>query len=137
MYWAGGRPMPTADGLISSLHGAKIFPKIDLNAGCHQLSLAEGSSHLAAFSAHRGLRRCTRLNFGADSAAEQFQQAIQQMLSGIPGVMNISDDMVVLVLIKLLAVRRCNGVLPDQKKMVLPWTERSVNSTGTDLAFVV
>ena len=38
--------MPTADELISSLHGAKIFSKIDLYAGYHQLSLAEESRHL-------------------------------------------------------------------------------------------
>ena len=108
-------PMPTADELISSLHGAKIFSKIDLNAGYHQLSLAEESRHLTTFSTHRGLRRYTRLNFGTNSAAEQFQQAIQQTLSGIPGVMNISDDIIVLVLIKLLTIKHCNNVL-----MVLP-----------------
>ena len=80
---------------LGSLHGAKIFSKIDLNAGYHQLSLAEQSRHLTTFSTHRGLRRYTRLNFGTNSAAEQFQQAIQQTLSGIPGVMNISDDIIV------------------------------------------
>ena len=44
--------MPTADELISSLDGAKIFSKIDLNAGYHQLSLAEESRHLTTFSTH-------------------------------------------------------------------------------------
>ena len=48
--------MPTADELISSLHGAKNFLKIDLNAGYHQLTLAEQSRHLTTFSTHRGLR---------------------------------------------------------------------------------
>ena len=87
-------PMPTADELISSLHGAKIFSKIDLNAGYHQLSLAEESRHLTTFSTHRRLRCYTHLNFGTNSAAEQFQQAIQQTLSGIPGVMNKTNDLI-------------------------------------------
>ena len=72
-------PMPTADELISSLHGANIFSKIDLNVGYNQLSLAEESRHLTTFSTHRGLCCYTHLNFGTNSAAEQFQQAIQQV----------------------------------------------------------
>ena len=105
-------PTPTADELISSLHGAKIFSKIDLNAGYHQLSSAEESRHLTTFSTHRGLHRYTRLNFGTNSAAEQFQQAIQQTLSGIPGVMNISDDIIIFGADET-AHKRCNNVLPD------------------------
>ena len=118
-------PMPTADELISSLHGAKIFSEIDLNAGYHQLSLAEESRHLTTFSTHRGLRRYTRLNFGTNSAAEQFQQAVQQTLSGIPGVMNISDDIIVFGADKTAhnrALQQCfasleeNGLTINRKK---------------------
>ena len=88
--------MPAADELISSLHGAKIFSDIDLNACYHQLSLAEEPRHLTTFPTHRELRRHTRLKFETNSAAEQFQQAIQQTFSRIPGVMNISDDIIVI-----------------------------------------
>ena len=117
--------MPTADELISSLHRAKIFSKIGLNAGYHQLSLAEESRHLTTFSTHRGLRRYTCLNFGTNSAAEQFQQAIQQTLSGIPGFMNISDDIIVFGADKTAhnqALQQCfarleeNGLTINRKK---------------------
>ena len=40
------------------------------------------------------LRRYTGLNFRTNIVAEQFQQAIQQTLSDIPGVMSISDDII-------------------------------------------
>ena len=72
--------MPIADGSISSLHAAKIFSKIDLNAGHHKLSLAKESRHLTTFTTPRGLRGHTGLNFEANNAAKQFQQASQQTL---------------------------------------------------------
>ena len=66
--------MPTADELTNSLDGAKFFSKMDLNAGYHQLSLAEESRHLTTFSTHRRLRRYACLNFGTNSPAVHFQQ---------------------------------------------------------------
>lgn len=42
------------------------------------------------------LFRCKRLNFGISSAAEIFQKAICQVLSGIPNILNVSEDILVL-----------------------------------------
>ncbi|CAB4015782.1 Hypothetical predicted protein [Paramuricea clavata] len=81
---------PTIDDLIHDLNGATVFSKIDLNSGYHQLELAPESRYITTFSTHRGLRRYTRLNFGTSSAAEVFQDAIQQVLSGIEGARNVS-----------------------------------------------
>ena len=47
------------------------------------------------FSTHVGLRRFKRLNFGDSSAAEIFQNAIRETLSGIEGAINLSDDILV------------------------------------------
>ena len=86
---------PTVDDLIHDLNGATVFSKIDLNSGYHQLELTPDSRYITAFSTLRGLRRYTRLNFGTSSAAEVFQDAIQQILSGIEGVRNVSDDIII------------------------------------------
>ena len=47
------------------------------------------------FSTHLGLRRHKRLMFGINAAPEIFQNVISQLLAGLPGCKNISDDTIV------------------------------------------
>ena len=86
---------PTIDDLIHDLNGAKYFSHLDLRAGYHQLELDEESRKITTFSTHVGLRRYKRLIFGISSASEIFQHTIEQILSDISGVRNISDDIIV------------------------------------------
>lgn len=88
-------PSPTLDEIIHDLTGATVFSKLDLHQAYHQVELHPNSRYLTTFVTHKGLRRYTRLMFGLSSASEIFQEIIQQVLSGIPGVRNISDDIVV------------------------------------------
>ena len=44
--------MPTTDDIIADLNGCKVFSKIDLNQGYHQLPLHPDSRHLTTFSTH-------------------------------------------------------------------------------------
>ena len=83
---------PTITEIIADINGSTVFSKLDLNQGYHQLEMASESRHLTTFSTHLGLRRYTRLNFGISSASEIFQNAISQVLQGLPGVLNVSDD---------------------------------------------
>jgi len=87
--------MPTLDELATLLSGAKFFSKLDLNQGYNQLELDEESRFITTFATHRGLYRFKRLNFGVNSAAEVFQEAIRQSFYGLPGVVNVSDDILV------------------------------------------
>ncbi|XP_028418333.1 uncharacterized protein K02A2.6-like [Dendronephthya gigantea] len=86
---------PTIDDIISELGQAKVFSKLDLNQGYHQLELAPESRYITTFSTHVGLMRYKRLNFGVNSAAEIFQEAIKGVIEGVPGSLNISDDIIV------------------------------------------
>ena len=86
---------PTINEVIHDLNGACVFSKLDLNQGYNQLELDESSRYITTFSSHFGLWRYRRLNFGINSAAEVFQNAIRETLNGIPGVINISDDILV------------------------------------------
>ncbi|XP_038049667.1 uncharacterized protein K02A2.6-like [Patiria miniata] len=86
---------PTIDDIISKVNGAKVFSKLDLNAGYHQIELAEESRYITVFSTYIGLFRYKRLNFGVTSAAEVFQNLIQSSLHGLDGVINISDDILI------------------------------------------
>lgn len=86
---------PTVNEIIHDLNGATVFSKLDLNQGYNQLELAPESRYITTFTTHLGLRQFTRLSFGVSSAAEIFQNAISEALSGINGVLNISDDILV------------------------------------------
>ena len=88
-------PSPTVDDLVDALNGATTFSKLDLRSGYHQLSLAPASRYITKFATHEGLRRYTRLNFGTNSAGEIFQHIISEQIRGIPGSINISDDIIV------------------------------------------
>ena len=87
--------IPTVDDVTSSdLNGCKVFSKIDLNQGYHQIPLHLESRSLTTFSTYVGLFRNKRLNFGLSCAAEVFQKKISDVIRGVPGVRNISDDII-------------------------------------------
>ena len=87
--------IPTIDELRHDVNGAKVFSKLDLKHGFHQLELDEDSRDITTFSTHVGLFRYCRLNFGTNSAPEIFHEELRKKLEGIPGVRNIHDDILV------------------------------------------
>ena len=87
--------IPTLQELKADLNGSIIFSKLDLASGYHQLQLHEDSRYITCFSTHIGLYVYKRLNFGICCASEIFQNAIAQVLRGLPNVINISDDILI------------------------------------------
>ena len=87
--------MPTIEELTSDLNGAKVFSKIDLTSGYHQLELTPESRSITTFSTHVGLFRYKRLNFGISFASEIFQETVRNIIQDIPNARNISDDIIV------------------------------------------
>ena len=117
--------MPTLDDLKHDLNGAKVFSTVDLNKGYHQLELEENSRPITTFITHKGLYRYKRLCFGINSAAEIFQKKIEEMLQGIEGVKNMSDDIIIYaeseeahhrILEKVLARLRENNITVNPQK---------------------
>ena len=88
-------PIPTVDEILQSLNGSRVFSKLDLRWGYHQLELTPDSREITTFVTHCGLFRYKRLLFGVNSASEQYQHEIQTALAGIDGQENISDDIIV------------------------------------------
>ena len=87
--------MSTIDDLVADLSGATVFSKLDLSSGYHQLQLGPESRHITTFITHIGLRRYKRLMFGINAASEIFENAIEEILTGLRGCKNISDDIIV------------------------------------------
>ena len=88
-------PIKTVDEILQNLNGSKVFSKIDLKWGYHQLELDPESRGITTFATHNGLFRYKRLIFGITSASEIYQCEIERVLAGIKGADNISDDIIV------------------------------------------
>ena len=86
---------PTIDEIIASVNNCKVFSKIDLKMGYHQLQLDPECRNITTFSTHLRLYRYKRLAFGINSAAEIFQYTIASLINDIKGVRNMSDDIIV------------------------------------------
>jgi hypothetical protein len=74
---------------------SRVFSKLDLKWGFHQLELSVVSCDITTFVTHNGLYRYKRLMFGVSSAPELYQHTIQQVLQGCKGAQNMSDDIIV------------------------------------------
>jgi len=86
-------PIATIDEVLQDMNNSKVFIKLDLRWGYHQIELSEESREITTFIT--GLYRYKLLMFGVSSAPEKYQQVIQQTLQDIEGVHNISDDIIV------------------------------------------
>ncbi len=126
---------PTVNEIISDLNGSKIFSKLDLNQGYHQLLIAEESRNLTTFTTHMGLRRYKRLNFGISCASEIFQNAISQALEGIPGVLNISDDILLFGANEDQHLETLKAVLTRLRELNLTLNRKKCEFGKTELNF--
>nr|XP_033477362.1 uncharacterized protein K02A2.6 [Epinephelus lanceolatus] len=85
-------PLPRIDDLFAGLSGGEKFSKIDLSQAYLQMHVEEQSREMLTINTHKGLFRYCRLPFGITSAPAMFQRAMDQILSGLPGVQCYLDD---------------------------------------------
>lgn len=88
-------PLPLIDDLFSGLAGGQKFSKIDLSQAYLQMHVDPQSQELLTIVTHKGLYRYRRHPFGITSAPALFQRALDQILSGLPGVQCYLDDLLI------------------------------------------
>ena len=88
-------PLPKIDELISELRNSKYFSQLDLASAYHQIKLHPDSRDLTSFITHDGVFRYKRICFGMSSAPSAFQKMLSTILSGLQGVQNYLDDVIV------------------------------------------
>jgi len=53
----GQHPIPAVDELLHSMNGSRVFSKLDLKWGYHQLELSPELCQITTFVTHKGLYR--------------------------------------------------------------------------------
>ena len=87
--------LPTAEEIISQMHGAHYFTKLDASNGFWQIRVDNESADLLTFGTTFGRYRFKRLPFGIHSASEVFQAEVANIISGIEECANSQDDIIV------------------------------------------
>ena len=87
-------PIPKIEDLLAQLAGGTSFTKLDMSQVYQQL-LLEDSKKYVVINTHQGLFRYNQLPSGVASALGIFQQVMESLLSGIPGVVMYIDDILV------------------------------------------
>ncbi len=88
-------PVPTTEDLFATLAGGQAFSKLDLSQAYQQVPLEPESRKYVTINTHRGLYQFNRLPFGVASAPAIFQEIMEKILQGIPGVVVYFDDILV------------------------------------------
>ncbi|XP_028419155.1 uncharacterized protein K02A2.6-like [Dendronephthya gigantea] len=87
--------LPVLDDLLPELAKAKVFSTVDLRAGYWHCVLEEDSSFLTTFATPYGRYRWRRLPFGLSVSSEIFQKRVHQVLDGLDGILDITDDILI------------------------------------------
>ena len=88
-------PMPNPDDLFSTLAGGKKFSRLDLKQAYQQMLVDPRSQQYLTINTRKGMFTYTRMSFGISSAPSIWQRAIDNVLSGLDGVICYLDDILI------------------------------------------
>jgi hypothetical protein len=106
-------PLPRIEDLFDQMRGAKVFSKIDLRSGYHQLKIRMEDIPKTAFTSRYGLYEFTMMSFGLTNAPAYFMYLMNKVF------MEYLDRFVVVFIDDILVFSRNEGEHEEHLRLVL------------------
>jgi hypothetical protein len=106
-------PLPRIDDLFDQMRGARVFSKIDLRSGYHQMKIRPSDIPKTAFSTRYGLYEFTVMSFGLTNAPAYFMNLMNKVF------MEYLDKFVVVFINNILIYFKNDSEHEDHLRMVL------------------
>jgi hypothetical protein len=106
-------PLPKIEDLFDQLNGAKVFSKIDLRMGYHQLKVRESNIPKTAFTTRYGLFEYTIMSFGLTNAPAYFMNLMNKVF------MKFLDKFVVVFIDDILDYSKTEEEHTEHLRLVL------------------
>ncbi len=88
-------PIPHIQDFTAHLYNCKIFSKVDLVKGYHQIPMKKQDKHKTAIITPFGLYEYNRMPFGLKNAAQTFQRLMDTVTQGLDFIFVYLDDILV------------------------------------------
>ena len=111
-------PLPLVGDITANCAGATVFSTLDAEKAFYQIQLDEEGSELLTFNTPFGRYRYLRMPMGIKSAPEVYQQRMEHVFDGLPGVKVIIDD---------LLIHECNTAEHDTRLRAVLQRSRDSN----------
>jgi hypothetical protein len=106
-------PLPKIEDLFDQLNGAKVFSKIDLRTGYHQLKVRESDIPKTAFTTRYGLFEYMVMSFGLTNAPAYFMNLMNKVF------MKFLDKFVVVFIDDILVYSKTEEEHAEHLRLVL------------------